>query len=242
MKMVSNTLMRLVAAASLWAAVLPPVALAANDGPAAREAREATAVGGSPTTRQRAVAAWVGPAASDQELEEVADFMRKFAPARWAALDALPEGGAGRRGVMVYVVARWRHLQILREEDSGLYEIKVSQMAAEDAIYGLLARTRSPAEREPLRKTLREKVGELVKLGLTERAHRIERLRQALKAEEDRLARDQGGTKSVVERRVDAFITDGPVTLHADMPRRPRGAPGASTPGAEDEPIRPPAK
>ena len=242
MKMVSNTLMRFVAAASLWAAVLPTVVLAENDGPTARKAREATAMGGAVTTRQRAAAAWAGPAATDQELEEVTDFMRKFAPARWAALDALPEGGAGHRGVMVYVVARWRHLQILREEDLELYEIKVSQMAVEDAIYGLLARTRTPAEREPLRKHLREKVGELVKLGLTERAHRIERLRQALKAEEDRLARDQGGTKSVVERRVDAFITDGPVTLHAEMPRRPRHTPGASTSGAEETPDRPAGK
>ena len=233
MKQVSNKWMSLIAAAAALAAVMPSVAMAANDGPGVRERRESPAVDVAPTPRHRA------PAESDKEMEEIAAFMRQFAPARWAALDALPEAGALRRGVMVYVVARWRHLQILREEDAALYEIKVRQMAVEDTIYGLLARTRTPAEREPLRKNLREKVDELVKLGLSERTHRIERARQALTAEENRLKEDQAGMKSMVERRVDAFITEGPVTLHPDLPRRPRRAPKGPMPGADEESERP---
>ncbi len=242
MTLVSNTLMRLVAAGVFCAAVLPAVAMAANDGPAAREPRELAAPGDPPSPRQRAVlaAAAVG---SEQETEDIAAFMREFAPARWAALESLPEAGAVRRSVMVYVAARWRHLQILREEDTQLYDIKVQQMTVEDAIYGLLARTRTPAEREPLRKILREKVTELVKLGLKEREHRIERLRQSLKVEEDRLTRDRGTTTRMVERRVDAFVTDGPVTLHSDMPRGPRRrGPGAAGGVDDEEPALPPAK
>lgn len=241
MKLVSNTLMRLVAACVLSAAVLPAVAMAANDGPAARERRELAAPGDSPTPRPRAAIA-AARMASEEELEDIAAFMREFAPARWAAMESLPDSGAVRRSVMVYVVARWRHLQVLREEDTQLYDIKVQQMTVEDAIYGLLARTRTPAEREPLRKSLREKVTELVNLGLKEREHRIERLRQALKVEEDRLAKDQATTGRTVERRVDAFVTDGPVTLHSDLPRGPRrGGPGAAG-GADDEPALPPGK
>ena len=233
MKQVSNKWMSLIAAAAALAAVMPSVVMAANDGPAVRERRESPAVDVAPTSRHRP------PAESDKEMEEIAAFMRQFAPARWAAMDALPEAGAVRRGVMVYVVARWRHLQILREEDAALYEINVRQMTVQDAIYGMLARTRTPAEREPLRKTLREKVDELLKLGLTERTHRIERARQALTAEEDRLAKDRAGIKSMVERRVDAFITEGPVPLHPDLPRRPRRAPNAPIPGADEESERP---
>ena len=241
MKLVSNTLMRLVAAGAFCAAVVPAVAMAANDGPASREPRELAAPNDPLAPRQRAALA-AAPMASEQELEDIAAFMREFAPARWAALESLPESGAVRRSVMIYVVARWRHLQMLREDDTQLYDIKVQQMTVEDAIYGLLARTRTPAEREPLRKILREKVTELVKLGLKEREHRIERLRQALKVEEDRLAKDQGTTSRMVERRVDAFVTDGPVTLHSDMPRGSRrGGPGAAG-GVDDEPVLPPAK
>lgn len=239
MKLVSQALMRLVAAGVLCAAVLPAVALAASDGPAGREPGEVAVPGDAPSTRQRAA---LTPAASEQELDDIAAFMRQFAPARWAALEALPEAGAVRRSVMIYVVARWRHLQMLREEDTELYDLKVQQMAVEDAIYGLLARTRTPAEREPLRKILREKVAELVKLGLKEREHRIERLRQALKVEEDRLAKDQGATARMVEQRVNAFVTDGPVTLHSDMPRGPRRPGPGATPGADEEPALPPGK
>ena len=237
MKLVSNTLMRLLAVGVLCGAVLPAVAMAANDGPGGRQPREVAAMGDSPATRQRAAAV-----ASEQELEDVGIFMQQFAPARWAALESLPEAGAVRRSVMIYVVARWRHLQMLREDDAQLYHIKVQQMTVEDGIYGLLARTRTPAEREPLRKILREKVTELVKLGLKEREHRIERLRQALKVEEDRLAKDQGTTSRVVERRVDAFVTDGPVTLHSDMPRGPRRGGSGAAGGVDDAPALPPGK
>ena len=233
MKQVSNQWMSLIVTAAALAAVMPSAAMAANEGPDVRERRESPALAVAPTPRHRA------PAESDNELEEIAAFMRQYAPARWAAMDALPEAGAVRRGVMVYVVARWRHLQILREEDAALYEIKVRQMAVEDAIYGMLARTRSPAEREPLRKNLREKVDELVKLGLTERTHRIERLRQALTAEENRLKVDQKAMKSMVDRRVDAFIMEGPVTLHPDLPRRPSHAPKGPIPGADEKSERP---
>lgn len=167
---------------------------------------------------------------SEKEQQEVAAFMRQYAPNRWMAMEALPEAGTVRRGVMIYVVARWRHLEMLREEDPSLYEIKVQQLAVEDDIYGLLARTHSPAEREPLRKTLHGKVTELVRLGLAERQQRIQRLRESLKAEEERLLRDQKSIETMVERRTDAFITDGPVTLRADLPRR-AGRPAERRPG-----------
>lgn len=239
MKLASNSMMRAITAGALSALALSSAVMAASDGPAGREPR-AAAVADSPTTRQRVAAALAAPAASEKELEDIADFMRQYAPARWAALESLPESGAARPGVMVYVIARWRHLQMVHEEDPELYDIKVQQMSAEDSIYGLLARTRSPADREPLRKTLRDKVARLVELGLKEREHRIERLRQTLKTEEDKLAQDRGRMNSMVDHRVDAFITDGPVTLHPDLPSRPRRGPIA--PGAEEGPPAAPPR
>ena len=160
---------------------------------------------------------------SDKEQEDVAAFIRQAAPNRWAALEALPENGTFRRGIMVYVVARWRHLQMLREDDPALYDIKVHQLTVEDNIYGLLACTRGPADREALRKKLHDKVAELVKLTLADRQHRIERLRQALKTEEDRLSQDQAAMESLIQCPP---TRSSPMAgnTHPDLPRNPRRA------------------
>jgi len=171
----------------------------------------------------------MGMGLSDRDREDATAFMKQFAPNRWAAMEAMRDGG-DRAGAMVFALARWRHLQFLREEDQELYDIKVRQLVAEDAIFGLLASTRTPADRVPLRKDIREKAADLVRLGLAEREHRIAKLREEIKAEEERVAKDRTDMDSLIDRRTDSLITDGPVASRPDGgPRRPRGRDGATT-------------
>lgn len=190
--------------------------------PAQDRANERPVAGPAATgLRNRAETARQNPP-SDKEYEQASQFMREHSPNRWQAMEDLPEEGGLRRGVMNFIIARWRILQSTREEDAQLYEIKLKQVTVEDNIYGLLAHTQSPAEREPLRKELREQARSLATLGLAERERRIERLQEMLKKQEELLSTDRSQLDAVVEQRTQALIQDGPTSLRPDFHRRPR--------------------
>lgn len=153
----------------------------------------------------------------------MAAFLKQFAPNRWAAMERMPEAEGYRKAAMAFAAARWRHLQYLQDEDPQLYEIKVRQLIAEDKIFGLLAGTRTPQERVHLRKQVRELAADIVKQALAERERRIARLRQELKAEEDRLEADRSAVDALVEKRTDTFIAEGPTPYRPDFAgHRPR--------------------
>ena len=166
---------------------------------------------------------------TDQESQEISQFMHDNSPNRWEAVESLPEDGPERRTIMVLVAARWRTLQTTREEDPGLYGLKIKQLLFEDDIYGLLGGTRSSAEREPLRDKVRSVVSQLVDLQFQERERRIARLRDLLKAEEVKLANERTEHKGIVDRRTANLIAQGSSAFRPDMPRPPQrlGKPSA---------------
>lgn len=171
--------------------------------------------------------AQVGPV-SDKEMEAVADFMAKYAPNRWKALDQLPDDGGLRHGVMNFVVARYRQLKEVREEDERLYDIKVKQLVAEDEIYGLVMPLKSPTERESHRDDIKAAVRKLLTLNQEERERRTERTRQALESEERRLTSERDHMDQLVDSRTSALIVDGASALRREVRR------------GESEPMRRP--
>ena len=146
------------------------------------------------------------------------EFMRENAPNRWQAVQTLPDDGSAlQRNVMGFVIARYRMLEGIREEDPKLYETKVQQLRAEDALYGLLSDGSTPQDREKVRGELTKTSKRLFELTLAERAQRIERLKQMVEREEQNLASDQKQMDTMVSARVDALITEGQAALRKDM-------------------------
>ena len=156
------------------------------------------------------------------EIEEAATFMQEHAPNRWQAIQTLPEDGTNlRRNVMGFVVARYRALQGLKEEDTKLYEIKLQQLSAEDEIYGMLADAGTPEQREKLREKLGDAAKKMMDLTLAERQQRIVRLKEIVSQQERNLAGDRQQVDKLVSARVEALINDGQSALRDEI--RPGG-------------------
>jgi hypothetical protein len=176
-----------------------------------------------------------GPAGpvTDKEMEAVSEFMAKYAPNRWHALQDLPDDGALRRGVMNFVVARYRQLKEIRDEDERLYEIKLKQLVAEDEIYGLVAPLKSPGERDLHRDDIKVAVRKLLALNQEERQRRVERIKQSLDSEERRMAAEREHQDQLVEARTTALVVDGTSALRRDVRRNesePARRPGVGAP------------
>lgn len=175
--------------------------------------------------------------AAEQDMDQAAQFMRENSPNRWQVVDSLPEDSPDRRAVMAFITLRWRSLQNVKDEDAPLYEIKLKQLHIEDGIYGMLATTQSAAEREPLRSRLRESVDELLNLGFAEREHRIEQLRKMVKTEQEKLDTSRKQVGTMVDRRTNALVAEGPSALRAGMPQWPLRNGGRALPQPTTKPI-----
>ena len=154
---------------------------------------------------------------TEQDIEDASTFMQEHAPNRWRLIQNLPEEGAIRRGVMGYMVARYKSLLNIREEDSKLYELKLNQLKTEDDIFGIVSSAHTTEDRQKHSIQITESVRKMVDLNITEREMRIERLKTSLAAEEQRLANDRKVVDSVVKERVEKLIAEGAQAMRRDM-------------------------
>lgn len=156
---------------------------------------------------------------TEEEVAEAMQFMTEHSPNRVRAMEALPESGASRRGVMAFVLARYRALQAVKEEDPRLYDIKVKQVESEDELYGLLAPTRTISERERMRDKIRIATKAMIEQNIAEREHRLERLRQQLQREEQKVNADRSQMEARVDARAQVLIQEGASALRRDLLR-----------------------
>lgn len=149
-----------------------------------------------------------GPAVdvSDEDWQAASTFMREHSPNRWAVFERLSEASPRRGPVMRMILARYRNLANVKEEDSELYELRVQQLALEDAIWGLLREMRSnqtsEERRTEIQAELREKVAQSVDTWIKERQRRLARLEETLKQERARLEADLKRIDTMVENRL----------------------------------------
>ncbi|GEM_PF-4822185 len=157
---------------------------------------------------------------SDEDMQEVMAFMREHSPNRVKATESLPEDSAARRGVMAFVEARYRALQAVKDEDAQLYDLGVKQVEIEDDLYGLLASAPTVADREKIRDRIRIAVRPQVETNFAERAHRLSRLREALRREERKLDADRARADDLTDARTNALVQEGTAALRRDVLRR----------------------
>lgn len=157
---------------------------------------------------------------SDEDMQEVMTFMREHSPHRIKTMEKLPEDSAARRGVMAFVVARYRSLQALKDEDAQLYDLGVKQVEIEDELYGLLAPARAVGDREKMRDQIRVAVKRQVETNLAERERRLSRLRESLRREERKLDGDRARIDELTDARTNALVQEGTGALRRDALRR----------------------
>lgn len=151
---------------------------------------------------------------SERDFEEAGRFMAEHAPNRWAATQALPE--EMRRGVMNFIVARYRSVSQLEGSDPDLYKMKIEQLSTEDDLYGMLS-VRDAERREQIREDIAKAVKKLVELNIAEREYRLTRLKKEVQEEESRLAADRSGAEEQVKTRTDLVIAEGTAGLRRDF-------------------------
>jgi hypothetical protein len=102
----------------------------------------------------------------------------------------------------------YRELMALKEKgDQELYDLKVRVAQAEDEVFGLQRQMREAPDpdRPVLRHQLRQKVADMIRLGLKERELRIARLEKALADEKAKLAADEQSLDQRVTERMQAM-------------------------------------
>ena len=210
--------MMLRAIAVTFLSAIPACAFAQS----AADAAPSESAAQTPATKPSAGRRFAKPPASitDQEIDEASPFMRDHSPNRWNAADTLPERDGLRRSVMSFILARYRSLEAIKDEDPKLYAIKLKELTVEDQIFGLIGHTQTRTQREPLRTEIREQTRQLVQLIISERQHRIDRLRANLKAQEELLAADTSHLDALADRRTQILIDNGAAFLRLDSRRK----------------------
>lgn len=158
-----------------------------------------------------------GGFAGERELEDVARFMSEYAPNRWAAMRNLPDEVKG--GVMNFIVARYRSVSQLQDNDPDLYQLKLQQLTTEDEIYGIVTVT-DPERRQQARDAIAAAVRKLTELNIAEREYRLARLKKEVQEEETRLAADRAEMDEQVKSRTETLISEGSAGLRRDFTRR----------------------
>ena len=114
---------------------------------------------------------------------------------------------------------QFRGLQLLKDQDSTLYDLKVKEIQAQDEEFGILQNAEKVTPDE-LKSKLREKAKDYVALKQDERQHRIDRILVTVKNEQKELDKDKEKMNTLVEERIDMLIKQGPSLFPTPGPRR----------------------
>jgi hypothetical protein len=131
-----------------------------------------------------------GPPPTEAELHDAELFLKDNLPNRYKLFSELNADSPMRKGVLRFLVGRYRMLMKFKDHDNEMYDQLLTEAKLEDEVIPLVQaiRNRDPAAESQLR----EKASQLVQISLDTRKARIERLEQALKVQKEQLADDEG--------------------------------------------------
>lgn len=150
--------------------------------------------------------------------EELKEFCKTNSPNRWKEIEALPKG-ANKDAKIGAMGWQFHSLQLLKDQDSTLFDLKVKEIQAQDEEFGILQNAEKVTPDE-LKSKLREKAKDYVALKQDERQHRIDRILVTVKNEQKELDKDKDKMNTLVEERIDMLIKQGPSLFPTPGPRR----------------------
>jgi len=114
--------------------------------------------------------------------------MRGNSPKKWAMSEKLfdqpsPDDGWKRR-MCAGIIDRYAELKKLEKEDKQAYELEVKRIGIEDAMFDIMAQTRTAPEDQKLKlkEQMRQQVAAFIDNRQEERRHRLDRLETQAKA------------------------------------------------------------
>lgn len=149
------------------------------------------------------------PVPSDEEWQEVEDFMRENSPSRLQVYEKFEaERGADHpmsQGIRKRSVARYRELINLRDSGSVLYPFAITQYKIEDAVLATLTQIRRVGETAELQAQRDKLVHDFVQNSLKERQARLEKLKELVSRETEMLESDRADMAKLEERQQERF-------------------------------------
>jgi len=154
---------------------------------------------------------------SAEEWVYVDRFMKNFSPIRWIKFNDLPENDKKQK-LKNAIAVRYRAMQELKGNDSGLYDLRLKRLRVEDEIFDVgwklnhpdaaksptTAPTTQPTPEE-MRSHLRELVRDLVRNRIEERRMRVAQLKERLGNEQNRLDQEQSNEERAIEAGMTAI-------------------------------------
>jgi hypothetical protein len=154
---------------------------------------------------------------TQSEWEDATPFLKEHSPKRLEAINSLPDERRSKWRLMGALSRQYQNIQKMQQDDPDLAKIVTGRMELEDALYGMVAQFREAKrggdteKQAAVRRDMKAKVAELVDTNIKERKLRIARLEKTLKQESDRLADDEKGRESLVEKRVQNLLDGQPM-------------------------------
>lgn len=177
-----------------------------------------------------------------EDWERFQAFMKEHSPRRWAVVENHPDPSR-QQMTRFSMFNRFRTLERLRNADHDMYQVNLRRFAVEDEIFALGLPAFGPAGRtltEEEMSKLREKVSELVDIGLEERELRVQRLHEMLKREQELYAAEKAQREEIIADRVMRIergrLLSGSGTMGAIGPRPERRRFGGGGPDRSDSP------
>lgn len=161
----------------------------------------------------QAASAMRDDAPTDEQWTAVVEFMAEYSPNRLKAIEEYHANGSQRYANLRKLVwDRYRDLTSTRDKgDQELYDLKISLVQADDQAWALQRHLHEvpEEERQNVKRQLRQKTAEVVRLGLKERSLRIARLEKALEDEKMKLAEDQQNIDQRITERMQVMAGVG---------------------------------
>jgi hypothetical protein len=151
----------------------------------------------------------LGKEITDAAMPAAMQFMQKYSPKRYAALESLPDGPR-KNGIKSVAAAAYLQIAKSEKDEPKLYAVLLKRTQLEDDVFGLVSEVhKTPSDKQDALKTeLRGKVKELVNTGIEERHIRLDMLQQTLKIQQAKLAGDEANLDALVDRRYTTILTE----------------------------------
>jgi hypothetical protein len=206
--------LRLAAISVLGVAMLTGIA-AQGDEPATRPAAatvepDQSAPNGSPSQYRRALRALAGRTRgvapySQQEWDDMMEFLREYSPARAHVLASLhmPENAPIRLDAM----RKWRNFNFTKEHFPAIADQMLHRFQLEDDLFALMLKAQADGSQiTEYRDLIHNKVAQIVQLDFVERQTRIDQLQKLLESEKQAFALDQAMVEKVIDHRTDTIM------------------------------------
>lgn len=177
----------------------------------------------------------------EADWQAASDLARENSPNRWMLYEQLPDTAPAKERIRNAILRRYQMLQAMGDSQKDVYDLAVTRMKLEDEAWAVGRDIRAAEaldKQTDLRDKLRQIVQTLVDRHFDERKTRIDRLKQAVAQEEQRLAEDQGHKDLMIDRQMRSIIDDEEHLLRPPPPGG-RGGPGMGRGPGDDGPPNP---